>query len=98
VSEELVKHLNTADTCIGNGDYETLEILFGWILRRQIQSRTQLSLVRAWRFGALYSMALFQNDVMRSWVDVLHSNPVDPYAVREAYYDIFSFFIPSRKD
>lgn len=63
-----------------------LENFFSWLFSRKIEGGTQLSLVQAWRFGARYSIASYQNDVMRCLVDILHSNPVDPGAVREAYW------------
>lgn len=68
--------------------YDILKTFLGWILSRRVECVTQLSLVRAWIFGARYSIAPFQNNVMRRLVDILRSNPVDPSAVREAYYDM----------
>jgi hypothetical protein len=88
VSERLVSGLHTVanTTRIAYASHDTLEVLFGWILSRRIEGRTQLSLVKAWKFGARYSIPRFQNDVMRRLVDILNSNPVELDAVREAYY------------
>jgi hypothetical protein len=90
VSEALVHGLRTSAgiTYVDRAIYEDLETLFGWLLSRRIEGGPQLSLVRAWSFGARYSIASFQNDVMRRLVEVLHSNPVDTFAVRHAYYTL----------
>jgi hypothetical protein len=71
--------------------FSNLELFFGWLLSRRVEGGTQLFLARAWKFGARYSIAPFQNEVMRCLVDILHSNPVDPCAAREACYDLSNY-------
>lgn len=88
VSEKLVSSLYTVSgtTYMDCGTYDVLKTFLGWLVSRRVEGGTQMSLVEAWRFGARYSMSAFQNDLMRRLVEILHSSPVDPYAVRVAYY------------
>lgn len=65
--------------------YEALRIFIGWLLRCPIQSKSQELLAQSWRFGARYHIPAYQNEVMRQLVDVLHAEPVDVFAVRDAY-------------
>jgi hypothetical protein len=65
--------------------YEALRIFIGWLLRYPIQSKSQELLAQSWRFGARYHIPAYQNEVMRQLVEVLHSEPVDVFAVRDAY-------------
>jgi hypothetical protein len=65
--------------------YEALRIFIGWLLQYPIQSKSQELLAQSWRFGARYHIPAYQNEVMRQLVGVLHSEPVDVFAVRGAY-------------
>ena len=65
--------------------YDALRIFIGWLLRYPIQSKSQELLAQSWRFGARYHIPAYQNEVMRQLVGVLHSEPVDVFAVRDAY-------------
>ena len=65
--------------------YEALRIFIGWLLRYPIQSKSQELLAQSWRFGARYHIPTYQNEVMRQLVDLLHVQPVDVFAVRDAY-------------
>jgi hypothetical protein len=65
--------------------YAVLRIFFGWILRCPIQSRSQKLLAQSWTFGARYQIRVYQNEVMRRLVDVLHTEPVEMSAVRHVY-------------
>lgn len=90
VSEALVKGLRTTVdvTYIDHASFRVLETFFSWLLSRRVEGGTQMSLVEVWRLGARYSIAPFQNEAMRRLVDILHSNPVDIMAMREAYHFI----------
>lgn len=59
----------------------------GWIITRTVESSSQTSLVKAWKFGARYEIPSFQNLVMRELVDNLRQKRVEASAVREAYSD-----------
>lgn len=65
--------------------YDALRIFIGWVLRYPIQSKSQELLAQSWRFGARYHIPAYQNEVMRQLVDVLQTEPVDVFAVRDAY-------------
>ncbi|GAB7328686.1 hypothetical protein MBLNU13_g00608t2 [Cladosporium sp. NU13] len=65
--------------------YEALRIFVGWLLRNPIQSKSQELLAQSWRFGARYYIPAYQNEVMRQLVGVLEAEPVDVFAVRDAY-------------
>ena len=65
--------------------YEALRIFIGWLLRYPIQSKSQELLAQWWRFGARYHIPAYQNEVMKRLVEILHSEPVDVFAVRDAY-------------
>ena len=65
--------------------YEALRIFIGWILRYPIQSKSQELLAQSWRFGARYHIPAYQNEVMRQLVGLLQAEPVDVFAVRDAY-------------
>lgn len=93
VSDKLVDGLRVffGKTHIDHASYTDLEIFLGWMLSRRVEGGAQITLVTAWKFGARYSIAPFQNEVMRRLLDILHSSPVDPSAVREAYYSMICF-------
>lgn len=65
--------------------YDALRIFIAWLLRYPIESKSQELLAQSWRFGARYHIPAYQNEVMRRLVGVLHSEPVDVFAVRDAY-------------
>ena len=65
--------------------YEALHIFIGRLLRYPIQSKSQELLAQSWRFGARYHIPAYQNEVMKRLVEILHSEPVDVFAVRDAY-------------
>lgn len=71
--------------------YEALRIFIGWLLRYPIQSKSQELLAQSWLFGARYHIPAYQNDVMRQLVGVLQAEPVDVFAVRDAYVYTYDF-------
>jgi hypothetical protein len=88
VSKELAEDLqpDRKGICrLNTTTYKALRIFIGWLLRYPIQSKSQELLAQSWRFGARYHIPAYQNEVMRQLVEVLHSEPVDFFAVRDAY-------------
>lgn len=65
--------------------YEALRIFISWLLRYPIQTKSQELLAQSWRFGARYHIPAYQIEVMGRLVEVLHAEPVDVFAVRDAY-------------